>query len=104
MKLVIIESPYAGDVEKNLAYLKRAIRDSLYLGEAPFASHLFYTQVLRDEVSSERDLGMKAGFAWGKVAERVAVYSDLGISSGMKAGITRAEKQGLKVVYRRIGE
>ena len=39
MRLVVVESPYAGDVEANLAYLRRAMRDCLLRGEAPFASH-----------------------------------------------------------------
>ena len=33
---VIIESPYAGDVEKNLRYLRAAMHDCLMRGEAPF--------------------------------------------------------------------
>ena len=41
MILVVIESPYAGDVEANVAYAKRCVLDCLRLGEAPYASHLF---------------------------------------------------------------
>jgi hypothetical protein len=103
MKLTIIESPYAGDIAKNIEYLVRCLKHSLTLDEAPFASHLFYTQFLDDSVPAERDLGMRCGFAWAKVAERVAVYTDLGVSAGMKAGITRATKAGIEVVYREIG-
>jgi hypothetical protein len=44
MKLVIIESPYAGEVEANVAYARACMRDSLGHGEAPIASHLLYTQ------------------------------------------------------------
>ena len=40
---VIIESPYTGDVERNLEYARRCMRDSIKRGEAPFASHLLYT-------------------------------------------------------------
>ena len=40
MKLVVVESPYAGDVETNVRYARAAIRDCLMRGEAPFASHL----------------------------------------------------------------
>lgn len=42
MKLVVIESPYAGDVERNLRYVRAAMRDCLLRGEAPFASHALY--------------------------------------------------------------
>lgn len=104
MRLVIIESPYAGDVQRNVEYARKAVADSLKRGEAPFASHLLYTQegILDDTKKEERSLGMFAGFEWGKRADLVAVYQDLGVTSGMKAGITRAEKQGIPVELRNI--
>ena len=37
---VIVESPYAGDIETNVAYARAALRDCLSRGEAPIASHL----------------------------------------------------------------
>src|SRR5690606_21487830 len=37
---VIVESPYAGDVETHVAYARAALRDCLSRGEAPIASHL----------------------------------------------------------------
>ena len=103
MRLVIIESPYAGDVEFNLAYARRALLDSLQRGEAPIASHLLYTQVLDDGVPAERKLGIEAGLAWRRVAEVSAVYTDLGISSGMQYGIDLAAQAGLFIDYRTIG-
>lgn len=102
MKLVYIESPYAGDKALHSFYLEQCVKDSLGRGEAPFASHGFYTQFLNDDIPAERDQGMKAGFAWGRNADLVAVYTDHGISPGMKAGITRAEKEGIPVEYRRL--
>ena len=56
MSLVIIESPYAGDIKANIAYARRAVRDSLERGEFPIASHLLYTQpgILNDDIPSER--------------------------------------------------
>ena len=42
MKLVVVESPLAGDVERNVAYAKQAGMDCLRRGEAPYASHLFF--------------------------------------------------------------
>lgn len=56
MRLVIIESPFAGDVEKNTRYARACVRDSLLRGEAPIASHLLYTQggILNDDVPAER--------------------------------------------------
>jgi hypothetical protein len=104
MKLVIIESPYAGDVEQNVAYARRAMADSLHRGEAPLASHLLYTQpgILDDTVPGERALGIEAGLQWGKLAEATVVYVDLGYSSGMRQGIDRAEAEGRPVYIRTI--
>ncbi|MBK3780445.1 hypothetical protein G3A43_09420 [Paraburkholderia aspalathi] len=104
MKLVLIESPFAGDEAANLTYLRAAMRDCLLRGEAPFASHALYTQagVLDDKVPEERKLGIEAGLLWGACAEKTVVYQDLGISSGMKYGIERARKDGREVEFRSI--
>lgn len=90
MKLVLIESPYAGDVEKNVAYARACMLDCLKRGEAPYASHLLFTQVLDDTLPDERKLGIEAGLAWGARADRTAVYVDRGVSKGMLLGIERA--------------
>ncbi len=104
MKLVILESPYAGDVEANVEYARACVRDSLSRGEAPIASHLLYTQpgILRDEVTVERQWGIDAGLAWGRVAEATVVYVDKGISRGMEYGIEAAEKVARPIEYRRL--
>jgi hypothetical protein len=105
MRRVVLESPFAGDVEANIAYARACIRDCLLRGDAPIASHLLFTQpgILRDGVIEERSLGMRAGFAWTRQAEAVVVYTDRGISSGMKSGIGRAQKMGVPVEYRKLG-
>jgi len=106
MKRVILESPYAGDIESNVEYARQCIRDSLTRGEAPIASHLLYAQpgVLRDEVPSERQWGIDAGLSWASVADATVVYTDLGISNGMKYGITNAENMGRPVEYRTLSK
>lgn len=100
---VIIESPYAGDRERNVAYARACMLDSLRRGEAPFGSHLLYTQVLRDEDAGERAAGMAAGFAWGEVAERVVAYVDYGLSPGMALGLELAKARGVPVEQRTLG-
>ena len=104
MRRVIVESPYAGDVERNVAYARACVRDCLARGEAPFASHLIYTQpgVLDDGDDEERRRGIDAGLAWLDAADLVAVYTDLGISAGMKDAIARAETEGREIVFRSI--
>jgi hypothetical protein len=102
MKLVILESPYAGDAERNVTYARACMRDCLQRGEAPMVSHLIYTQVLNDDVPEERRLGIDAGLAWGCRADLTAVYIDHGISGGMKHGIANAEAAGRPIEYRRL--
>lgn len=106
MILVIVESPYAGDVEKNVEFAQKCMKDCLMKGEAPYMSHLLYTQpnVLDDDIPEERELGIKAGLWWGAKASKTVVYTDLGISKGMKYGIAIAKKYGRLVEYRTLKE
>jgi len=104
MKLVILESPYAGDIKRNVNYARKCMSDCFKRGEAPFASHLLYTQdgVLDDNISEERILGINAGLQWGECAEMTVVYTDLGISRGMQYGIDNAIKANRRIEYRSI--
>lgn len=124
--LVIIESPFKGETPEqeaeHLAYARRALRDSLDRGEAPFASHLLYTQVLDDGVPEERKLGMEAGWAWQCACKMevsplssailpatttIAVYADYGVSDGMAKALERASTLACsspRVEFRYIGK
>lgn len=99
---VIIESPYAGDMNLNIAYARQCMKDCLDRGEAPFASHLLYTQVLNENKKSERNLGIQAGLDFARLCDKTAVYTDLGISSGMALGIASAEFHGRPIEMRII--
>lgn len=103
-RFVLLESPFKGDIERNRQYAMKAMRDSLFRGEAPFASHLLYTQMLDDSVEIERAIGIEAGLSIGAYAVATVVYTDLGISGGMRYGIERAEQEGRPVEYRSLYE
>lgn len=106
MKRVIIESPFAGGLLRrwrNRRYARRALRDSCMRGEAPFASHLLYTQALDEGDPRERNIGITAGLEWGRDADATVVYADLGISRGMSLGITWARACCRPIEYRYIG-
>ncbi len=105
MRLVVIESPYAGDVAENERYARACMRDCIERGEQPYASHLLFTQpgILRDDVPEERVTGMLAGFAWAEKADARVVYTDRGTSRGMQAGIDHAREIGQRVEYRSLG-
>lgn len=101
----MLESPFAGEVDRNLRYLRAAMRDSLRRGEAPFASHGLYTQpgVLNDLLEAERQMGILAGFTWRQAAARTVVYRDFGVTTGMRLGIHHAHELGQEVEYRTLG-
>jgi len=95
MRRVILESPYAGAVQANIAYAKACLLDSLRRGEAPIASHLLYTQVLDDQIPEERELGIEAGLAWRTKAELAVFYIDHGWSAGMEAARKLYLREGI---------
>ena len=105
MRRVVIESPFAGNIWQrwlNRRYARRCLRDSCMRGEAPLASHLLYTQALDDKDSHERKMGIEAGLCWGLLADATVVYTDRGISRGMKYGIDAAQAAGRPIDYRRL--
>jgi hypothetical protein len=103
---VTIESPYASDVGRNVKYAKRAVLDCLARGEAPYASHLFFTQegILDDKIAEERKLGIEAGFAISDLTSKVVFYVDYGWSQGMISAYYRAIDNDKPFDIRTIGE
>lgn len=109
---VIVESPLRGQLgtpeeyERNRIYARRAMRDSLLRGEAPFASHLLYAQagILDDGVPEERRTGIDAGLAWASVAKYRVFYVDYGWSEGMQSAADRYMAERLEYFERRIGK
>lgn len=98
---VILESPYAGDIKKNVEYARKCVRDSLLRNESPIASHLLYTQegILNDNIPEERRKGIEAGLVWQKIADKHVFYVDYGMSEGMKHAMDRTD---LPVEVRKI--
>ncbi len=105
-KLVIVESPFKAtgyySEEQHRLYLMHALADCYMRGEAPFASHHLATEVLDDSTPYERALGIRCGLAWGKHCDLVAVYSDLGVSSGVKEAISFYKSLGKPIEWRTL--
>jgi hypothetical protein len=113
MRLVLIESPFAGrspgctdgtecrktDASYNLAYAKALCLFVAKRGDAPYASHLLCTQFLDDTVPAERSMGIEIGLAWGAHAAVTVVGVDRGISTGMRYGIERARAEGRPIEW-----
>jgi hypothetical protein len=84
MRRVILESPFAGDIEAYVAYARRCLRDCLARGEAPIASHLCtrrsWTTALPRSVRSVSP-PVSAGCGWPRA---MVAYIDYGISPGSR--------------------
>lgn len=100
---VVIESPYAGEVARNRAYLERCIRDSAMRGESPYASHKMLTDALDDAIPEERAIGIDCGLAIRMKANLRVFYTDYGWSSGMLAARRLYDEDELDYVFREIG-
>jgi hypothetical protein len=53
-------------------------------------------------IKNERQMGIDAGLAWRHVSEGTVVYTDRGISEGMKLGINAARAAGKPVELRSL--
>lgn len=110
---VYLESPYSGEIEANTNYAIQCMQDCLLRGEAPFVSHLLYTQEPNVGFVSDydpkyqtitREAGIDAAQSFRLVSDCTVVYMDRGMSSGMEAGIAHAKQIGQKVEFRRLAK
>lgn len=101
--LVVVESPYAGNIDRNLEYLRDCFSECIEMGEVPIASHKLYTDVKETSDNTHRDLGLFCGYAWGTKADYVVCYTDLGVSDGMQRAIEFYSEIGKKIRMRKLG-
>jgi hypothetical protein len=83
--MVVLESPYAGDVDENKAYAALMTLALAGCGLAAYASHLHLTSFLDDRIPAHRALGIEVGLGIAEAASAVYFGTDLGWSSGMRA-------------------
>lgn len=96
--IVYICSPYAGDVENNVAAARRYSRFAVENGYIPIAPHLLFPQFLDDTNPKERELGLLFGNALLSKCAEMWVFGDR-ISEGMDAEIKRAVWKGHRIRY-----
>jgi hypothetical protein len=99
-RCVCIESPFRGDYKLNIAYADACMLDSLERGEAPFLGHLQFPRVLDDREDAQRDMGIAAHLAWLRVADFVAIYTDLGVRDGMRMALELCSELKIPFQYR----
>lgn len=96
-RLVYIASPYAGDVEGNVAFARAACRYAAAQGCTPVAVHLMYPQFLDDRVPKEREAGLKMGQRVLAVCDEIWLCGEW-MSSGMKTEEKEAKKLGIPIM------
>ena len=121
MTIVSVESPYHNEdpelLDRNIKYAIMACRHAIkFHGEAATASHLIYTQRVKDgvheyvhdKIVSEFDLGRDEVISITneirEKADKLVFYTDLGMSAGMKWAERIAKEKGIPVEYRKLPE
>ncbi len=99
---VIVESPYAGEVEKNMGYLAVCLKDCIVRGETPYASHWMLTTILDDKDPEERKIGIEAGLSMRQCIGRAVFYIDRGWSSGMLNAKEKYDEEQVPYEIRRL--
>ncbi len=98
MKFIYVASPYAGEIEKNVAFAKEACEFTRQEGHAFFAPHLFYPDFLDDNIPEQREQGLKMGITALDRCDELWVFGSH-ISSGMKSEIAYAQQKGIPICH-----
>jgi hypothetical protein len=96
MKLIYVASPYAGDIEKNTEFAKKACHHVMNEGHAFFAPHLLYPTILDEHQPEQRQLGLDMGIAMLSRCDELWCYGDW-VSPGMRLEIEEAGRLGIPV-------
>lgn len=86
MKRVFVCSPYAGDIPWNTAQAVSYCMNEIDAGNAPFAPHLLYPNIIGERDPAKRALGIKMGLKMMDVCDELHVYGAR-VSSGMEVEI-----------------
>lgn len=81
--VILVESPYAGDIQRNSEYARRAMLHVIEQGHTPIVPHLLYPQVLDDSDPLQRERALEMCAELREQAEEVWFFIDYGMSSGM---------------------
>ena len=96
--IVYICSPYAGNIEANIAAAQRYSRHAVDIGYIPIAPHLLFPQFMNDTDPKEREMGLFFGNALMSKCSEVWVSGST-ISAGMEAEIKRARWKNYRLRY-----
>ena len=98
MKLIVVCSPYRGNVLLNTFKAEEYCRFVYRQGHIPFASHLHNTRFLNDNNPKLRKAGIKLGIEMLKKADELWTFGDT-LSEGMKQEIAAAKRFNKPIKY-----
>lgn len=100
---IYVVSRFAGDVKGNIAAAIRCCQYVIRNGGMPIASHLLYPQMLNDNDSREREMGLAFGLELLALCDEVWIFSDdTGLSTGMRAEEAEAKRRNKPIRYYRL--
>ena len=90
----------SGNIEHNTEQAKKYCKREIDNGNAPFAPHLLYPQMLDEHSAQEREQGITCGLSILAVCDAVHVYTVGGtISPGMRCEINFAVDNNIPIIY-----
>lgn len=99
---VFICSPYkANSRERRELYRQYAQEMALLAineGKAPYAPHLYLTDILADENATMRRVGLRVGIEYLKHSDEMWICKRHGVSQGMRLEIDVAERFGIRII------
>jgi hypothetical protein len=115
--VVVLESPYSGDIPLHVVYGQRVMTDSRSRGEIVIMPHMLWTQHHLaphsyvddwDEKYEVPNGGREVSLEQIKVlrerADKVIFYTDYGMSSGMQHGLDHCKERNIPYEMRTIGK
>lgn len=96
LPLVYVCSPYAGDVENNVANAKKYSRFTVENNAIPVTPHLLYPQFMNDSNEKERKMAMHFNYVLLGKCNEVWVFGGV-VSRGMAREISVAKKRRMKI-------
>ena len=93
-KLAYICSPYRGNLYqriRNIAYARHITRVALELGYTPITTHLYLTQVLKENIPTQQRRGLNAGKEILNACDTMIIGIKYGLSAGMIGEMAAAE-------------
>lgn len=97
--MIFICSPYHGDTETNTEYAIKASLFALNQEYTPITPHLYLTRIFNDNDLIQRNQGIQAGLRLMHSCTSVWIFTDNGISEGMKKEIEYAESICIPIKY-----